>query len=54
MKVSIALGAEPGSLANLDRALAQFEDFCIVSQSVKSGIPFKVIVKGPDGRVLKG
>ncbi len=53
IKVTIALGAEPGTLANLDRALAQFEDFCTVSQSVKSGIPYTLTVTAPDGRVLK-
>ena len=38
---------------NPDRALEQFEDFCTVSQSVRSGIPFDVTVKGMDGAVLK-
>jgi organic hydroperoxide reductase OsmC/OhrA len=53
IKVTITLGAAPESLPNLDRALAQFEDFCTVSQSVRTGIPFTVSVKSPDGRVLK-
>jgi uncharacterized OsmC-like protein len=53
MKVSITLGAAAESLSHLDRALAQFEDFCTVSQSVRTGIPFTVTVKSPDGRVLK-
>ena len=53
MKVTITLGVAPESLGRLDRALAQFEDFCIVSQSVRTGIPFTVTVKSPDGRVLK-
>jgi uncharacterized OsmC-like protein len=51
--VTMTLGAAPESLAHLDRALAQFEDFCTVSQSVRTGIPFTVTVKAPDGRVLK-
>ncbi len=51
--VDIALGANPDGLPHLDRALAQFEDFCTVSQSVRAGIPFAVSVKGPDGRRLK-
>ena len=38
---------------DLDRALAQFEDFCTVSRSVRTGIPFTVTVRSPDGRVLK-
>ena len=53
MQVEMTLGAAPESLRHLERALAQFEDFCTVSQSVRTGIPFTVTVKGPDGRVLK-
>ncbi|MDE2167153.1 MAG: OsmC family protein [Alphaproteobacteria bacterium] len=53
IKVDITLGVSPESLAQLDRALAQFEDFCTVSQSVKAGIPLTVTVAAPDGRVLK-
>ena len=53
MKVSITLGVAPESMSHLDQALAQFEDFCTVSQSVRSGIPFTVTVKSADGRVLK-
>ena len=53
MRVTITLGVAPEGLAHVDRALAQFEDFCTVSQSVRTGIPFTVTVKGPDGRVLK-
>jgi organic hydroperoxide reductase OsmC/OhrA len=53
MKVTITLGVAPETLGRLDQALAQFEDFCTVSQSVRAGIPFTVTVKSPDGRVLK-
>jgi uncharacterized OsmC-like protein len=53
IKVTMTLGVAPESLGHLDRALAQFEEFCTVSQSVRAGIPFTVSVKGPDGRVLK-
>jgi len=53
IEVAIKLGAEPADAGRLDRALAQFEDFCTVSQSVKTGIPYSVTVRGPDGRVLK-
>jgi len=53
MKVTITLGVAPESLRHLDRALAQFEDFCTVSQSVRTGIPFTLTVKSPDGRTLK-
>jgi organic hydroperoxide reductase OsmC/OhrA len=53
ISVTMTLGTAPESLEHLDRALAQFEDFCTVSQSVRAGIPFSVTVKGPDGRLLK-
>lgn len=53
IKVTMTLGVAPESLSRLDRALAQFEDFCTVSQSVRTGIPLSVTVKGPDGSVLK-
>ncbi len=53
IEVAMTLGVAPESLGHLDRALAQFEDFCTVSQSVRAGIPFTVTVMGPDGRVLK-
>jgi uncharacterized OsmC-like protein len=53
IKVDIVLGAPPDQLPHLERALAQFEEFCTVSQSVRAGIPFAVTVQAPDGRVLK-
>ena len=53
IKVTMALGVAPESLSHLDRALAQFEDFCTVSQSVRNGVPLTVTIKGPDGRILK-
>lgn len=52
IKVTMKLGVSPELLAHLDRALAQFQDFCTVSQSVKAGIPFTVTVVAPDGREL--
>ena len=51
--VTLTLGVAPETLGHLDRALAQFEEFCTVSQSVKAGIPFTAVVLAPDGRVLK-
>jgi organic hydroperoxide reductase OsmC/OhrA len=53
INVAITLGVAPETLGRLDRALAQFEDFCTVSQSVRAGIPLTVTVSGPDGRTLK-
>ncbi|MBV8264143.1 MAG: OsmC family protein [Candidatus Eremiobacteraeota bacterium] len=53
IKVDITLGAKAEELPHFDRALAQFEEFCTVSQSVRAGIPFAVSVRGPDGRIIK-
>lgn len=52
MTVTTTLGVAAELLGHLDRALAQFEDFCTVSQSVRTGIPFTVTVKNRDGCVL--
>jgi len=53
MSVTITLGVTAGSLKHLDRVLSQFEDFCTVSQSVRTGIPYTLTVKSSDGRTLK-
>ena len=44
--VELRLGVAWGSLVHADRALAQFEDFCIVTQSVRQGIEVDVQVAG--------
>lgn len=51
--VNIRLAAEAETLQHLDRALAQFEPFCTVSESVQSGIPVKVSVTDGAGRKLR-
>lgn len=38
----------------LERILAQFEDFCVVTQSVRQGIEVEVTVRDGEGRVLLG
>ncbi|MCU0942623.1 MAG: OsmC family protein [Hydrogenophaga sp.] len=43
--VQLSLAAQADQLEHLDRALAQFEDFCTVTQSVRQGIPVTVNVK---------
>ena len=50
--VAIQLGAASGRIEHLDRSLAQFEDFCIVTQSIRHGIPVRVEVKDAEGRVV--
>jgi uncharacterized OsmC-like protein len=39
---------------HLDRVLAQFEEFCIVTQSVRQGIDVQVTVKDAHGRIVLG
>lgn len=49
LQVEIVLDAGGEELPNLARALEQFEDFCVVTQSVRSGIPVEVAVKNTEG-----
>jgi organic hydroperoxide reductase OsmC/OhrA len=51
--VQLRLGAVASEISTLDRALAQFEDFCIVTQSVRSAVPVSVQVLDRTGAVLK-
>jgi organic hydroperoxide reductase OsmC/OhrA len=50
--VILHLGAPAGQIRSLDRVLAQFEDFCIVTQSVRAGIEVNVQVVDRDGKRL--
>jgi uncharacterized OsmC-like protein len=52
MAVDIRFEAAADSMVQLDRVLAQFEDFCVVTQSVRSGFPVAVTVRDGDGTVL--
>jgi len=51
--VDLHLGAPAAGMQMLDRALAQFEDFCVVTQSVRAGIAIDVRVFDADGTQLK-
>lgn len=53
MTVDLSFAAGAGEMANLDRVLDQFEDFCVVTQSVRSGFPVEVIVRDGSGVILK-
>ena len=53
IEVDIALGAPAESMDRLDRVLAQFEQFCTVSESVKAGVPVAVAVRDGRGTRLK-
>ena len=52
IEVELAMGAAAGSLEHLDRLLAQFEDFCVVTESVRQGIEVQVRVRDGSGALL--
>ena len=51
--VMIQVDSPADSLEHLDRVLDQFEDFCIVTQSVRTGFPVNVTVRDGAGKVIK-
>lgn len=53
MTARLRLGVPAARLEHLDRALAQFEAFCTVTQSVGAAIPITVQVIDSEGTVLK-
>ena len=53
MQVVLTLGQPAAALQHLDRALAQFEDFCTVTQSVRGGIEVNVQVVDAAGARVK-
>lgn len=53
LDVQLQLGNSAQHLPHLERALAQFEDFCVVTQSVRQGIEVSVSVTDSDGTLLK-
>ncbi|MDP9972071.1 organic hydroperoxide reductase OsmC/OhrA [Variovorax paradoxus] len=52
IEVAIRLGVAAATLRQLDRALAQFEDFCVVTQSLRAAIPVEVRVFDDSGALL--
>jgi organic hydroperoxide reductase OsmC/OhrA len=50
--VELGMASAAGALEHLDRLLAQFEDFCIVTESVRQGIAVDVTVRDGEGRVV--
>jgi len=52
ISVIIRLGAPAASLRLVERALAQYEDFCTVTQSVRVAIPVDVTVFDSEGTLL--
>lgn len=53
LKVRLDLGVPADQLAHLDHALAQFEDFCTVTASVRDAIPVDVELYDSLGKRLK-
>ena len=53
ISVKLTLGVAASSLAHLDRALEQFEEFCTVGQSVRQGIPVTIEIYDSEGLRLK-
>ena len=53
MVVVIQIGSPVACLDQIEKVLASFEDFCVVTQSVRSGFPVAVTVRDMDGRILK-
>jgi organic hydroperoxide reductase OsmC/OhrA len=50
--VTIQLSDPAERIAHLDRCLQQFEDFCVVTESIRHGIPVQVKVVDAKGAVL--
>lgn len=50
--VTIQLAEQAAAIAHFDRCLAQFEDFCVVTESVRNGIPVGVRVVDASGAAV--
>jgi uncharacterized OsmC-like protein len=50
--VRIELAEDSSALQHLERCMAQFEDFCVVTESIRHGIPVTVKVVDAVGRTL--
>lgn len=53
LSAHLHLGVPAANLEHLDRVLATFEAYCVVTQSVRQGIPVTVQVSDKDGALLK-
>jgi organic hydroperoxide reductase OsmC/OhrA len=53
LRAELVLGVPAERLQHLDRALAQFEAFCTVTQSVRQALPVDVQVRDATGARLK-
>jgi len=53
LSVHLQIGVDSAQLPHIDRALAQFEEFCTVSMSVRQGIAIDVAVSDGKGVRLR-
>jgi uncharacterized OsmC-like protein len=51
-QVTIDLGDDVADIPNMDRCREQFEDFCIVTESIRHGIPVSVRVLDASGQLV--
>lgn len=52
LKVDIQLPEAVGKLNFAERALGQFESFCVVTESVRAGIPVQLTVQDGQGKTI--
>jgi organic hydroperoxide reductase OsmC/OhrA len=52
LAVELQLGVAAADVEHLERVLAQFENFCVVTQSVRQGIAVEVAVKDATGALV--
>lgn len=52
LEVNIKLDLQDGQYDRINRCLDLFEDYCIVTASVRKGIPVNVVVTDPKGNEL--
>lgn len=52
LQVELQLGTDAAAIPHLERALSQFENFCVVTQSVRQGIEVTVQVRDKQGQLL--
>lgn len=49
--VVLSISEKFGDMPHQERCLEQFEDFCVVTQSIRAGIPVRVSVVDAEGKV---
>ena len=54
LRVRLALGVPAATLSHLDKVLAQFEEFCTVTQSIRGAIPVELEVRDCEGLLVTG